>query len=275
MKRDNETSPHLASLAMYDGGELGAANDELWAEIARRLRDDGLDDVPRALERALPLAEVWSSDRLLFGQACSFPFDKHLRHHKYLLGAPRYAAPGCVGAEHRSFVIVPARSKVLTLQALRGSRAVINEAESMTGRHLLGDAVAEAGATAGFFGTVATSGSHAKSLSMVATGQADVAALDCVSYAHLRRALPELVAETRTLHETRTTPAPPFVISAACGRDLYAMVERALLAAVRDTRTERARRTLGLLSIDTVTSTEYERTRAIAARADTVFADAA
>ena len=65
----------------------------------------------------------------------------------------------------------------------------------MTGRHLLGDAVATAGAD--FFARVDVSGSHAISLARVASNEADVAAIDCVSYAHLTRVVPELVAATR------------------------------------------------------------------------------
>jgi ABC-type phosphate/phosphonate transport system substrate-binding protein len=264
-------STRIASLAMYDGGELAAANDALWDAIARRLIGFGCCDVPPNLERDRSLDEVWSSDRLLFGQTCGYPFAARFRRRLRLLGVPEYCFLGCTTTGHRSFVMVHAGSKVRSLPALRGSRAAVNDVESMTGRHLLGDAIAASGGSPGFFAKVDVTGSHAVSLARVAAGAADVAAIDCVSYAHLARAMPEMVAETRILHRTRETPTLPFVISAACGEAAASLVARALAEAVTDPRTEAARRALGLVRIRPLHPTVYDDTRVVAARAERIF----
>jgi ABC-type phosphate/phosphonate transport system substrate-binding protein len=261
----------IASLAMYDGGELTAANDVLWSAIAHRLESFGVRGVPCQLERDRSLDDVWSSDHLLFGQICGYPFASRFRSRLRLIAAPQYSAPGCTKSAHRSVVLVHARSPVRSLGELRGARAVINDVESMTGRQLLGDAIAASGGSCGSFSSVEVSGSHASSLAQVAAGMADVAAIDCVSFAHLARAIPAVVAETRIVHRTRQTPTLPFVISAACGEVATFLVARALAEVVADPRTADARRTLGLVAVRRPNTKAYERTLEIATSADRVF----
>jgi ABC-type phosphate/phosphonate transport system substrate-binding protein len=257
---------------MYDGGELALANDALWEAIASRLESAGMANVPRQLERRVPLAELWASRDLLFGQTCGHPFAARYRGRLRLIAAPRYALPGCREGRHRSFVVVSARSPARDLAALRGGRAAINDEESMTGRHLLGDLVAAVGSAAGFFSEVEVTGSHAQSLARVAAGDAEVAAIDCVTFAHLKRSSAELVAGTRVLLHTRETPALPFVLSAAQSEETAALVGRALAEAVADPATADARHTLALVGLETLDAAAYDVTLGVAARADAVFA---
>jgi ABC-type phosphate/phosphonate transport system substrate-binding protein len=271
MTKPRRERPRCASLSMYDGGELASANDALWDAIARRLRAFGVGDVPRALDRECPLEALWSSGQLLFGQVCGYPFAARFRDQLRVLAAPHYAVPGCARGRHRSYVVVHARSAVKELAALRGTRAAINDTESMTGRHLLGDAVYGSSGARPFFAGVVISGSHARSLAMVAAGTADVAAIDCVSYAHLARAAPEIIRETRVLHRTITTPTLPFVISTECGEVAAYLVARALADVFDDPRTRDARAVLRLVGIDQVRADVYSPTLAVAARADHVF----
>lgn len=261
----------IANLGMYDGGDLAAANDVLWNAIAKRLRAFGVRHVPRRLERDLPLDEIWSSDRLLFGQTCGYPLAATYRRQLSVIAAPRYAAPGCKKSRHRSFIIVNVGESVRDLLGLRGSRAVINEEHSMTGRHLLGHSIADVGGAYGFFASVAESGAHARSLAMVAEGEADVAAIDCVTYDHLSRSVPDLVARTRILHRTIATPTLPFVISTARGEATAALVGRALTEALADPATAEARTALGLEGTRTSSTSAYDDTLVIAAVADAVL----
>jgi ABC-type phosphate/phosphonate transport system substrate-binding protein len=261
----------LANLGMYDGGELTAANDALWEAIASRLARAGVANVPRQLERQLPLADLWASPRFLFGQTCGHPFAARYYGRLRLIATPRYALPGCREGRHRSFVVVSARSSVRDLAALRGSRAAINDDESMTGRHLLGDVVAAVAGTGRFFSEVQVTGSHAQSLARVAAGEVDIAAIDCVTYAHLKRSRPELIAGTRVLLHTRETPALPFVISTAQSEETAALVGRALAEAVADPATAEARHLLALTGLETLDPAAYDVTLGVAARADAVF----
>lgn len=264
----------LASLGMYDGGELTGANDALWADIAQRLEREGLLGVPQALERGRSVEDLWSSERLLLGQACGYPLAARLRNDLRVVGVPEYDAPGCTRDYHRSFLIVNVRSDASRLSDLRGSRVAINDHESMTGRHLLGDVLAQGGATRGFLSTIAVTGSHARSLAAVARGEADLAAIDCVTFAHLDRARPDLTAEVRVIHRTRATPGLPFVVSRSCGEEVALLVARALAEAVADRKTADARKLLRLVAVHPAQPGLYERTVALARRADRVLSDA-
>ncbi|WP_394837316.1 PhnD/SsuA/transferrin family substrate-binding protein [Pendulispora rubella] len=257
---------HLANLGMYDGGDLTRANDELWAIIAEHLRARGIADVPAALTRG-PLEDIWN-ERLLFGQTCGYPFISRLAGTLQIVGTPVYDWPGCEGATHRSFIVVAAASPFRRLEDLLGRHAVINDPESNSGRNLFGDALASVGARAPFFHEVSVSGSHARSLRDVAEHSADVAAIDNVSYAHFLRAHPTLKDAIRILHETRPSPALPFVTAS---QHHASTIFDAVCEALNDARTEGARRVLRLVGIEPLERQAYEITREFSARADEVF----
>lgn len=235
---------NVACLSMYDGGALTAANDALWSAIARRL------GVSFGLTRG-----PWKSEALLFGQVCGYPFATRYREQLRLVATPVYSAPGCVEATHQSFVVVPSNSSIRDLTELRDARAAINEPDSMTGRHLLGDAIASAGGT---IASTQLTGSHAASLARVAAGEADVAAIDCVTYAHLD---PKGV---RIVHRTRHTPSLPFVTAGD-----PAPVRRALADAIAELPA--VCRRLRLEGIRVLEARDYDFTLEVAANADRVL----
>jgi hypothetical protein len=76
-----------------------------------------------------------------------------------------------------------------------------------------------------FFAGIEVRGSHRASLTMVAPGEADVAAIDCVIHALLARYRPAALAGTRPLGWTPGAPAPPFVIKAEAGEPRFRMVQ--------------------------------------------------
>ena len=265
------SSPLVASLPMYDAGDLAAANDELWSVVRERVEQRGLRDLPHALTRNVPTSELWSSEGLVLSHICGYPFACR-RDQLAIVGAPVYAIDGCTPTEHRSFVVVGARSRFAGLGDLARSTAVVNELESVTGRHLLGDALADVGADAGFFGDVSISGSHAASLTAVARGEADVAAIDCVTHHHLARQAPDLVRQTRILHVTRAAPMPPFVIARACGEVAASLVAEALRSAIDDPRLHEARAVLGLVGIASPHAATYDASLDVARHSHAIFA---
>ena len=63
-----------------------------------------------------------------------------------------------------------------------------------------------------FFDDVIESGSHYQSLVAVASNQAQVATIDCVSFALIKDQWPELVAHVRVIGFTEPTCGLPFVV---------------------------------------------------------------
>jgi ABC-type phosphate/phosphonate transport system substrate-binding protein len=111
---------------------------------------------------------------------------------------------------------------------LRGGRCVVNEPLSHSGLNSLRAAVAPLARSGRFFAAVVQSGGHRASLERIANDTADVAAIDCVSYALLAKHRPELVETTRTLFLTESVPAPPLVTRSGIEPGTLRAVRRAL-----------------------------------------------
>ncbi|CAN7413795.1 PhnD/SsuA/transferrin family substrate-binding protein [Phenylobacterium sp. LjRoot219] len=234
----------IAALQMYDGPQLQAANDALWRAVAERLTAEGVADVPAQLTRAPDLAATWSSPALLLAQTCGYPLIKGLGDRVQLVATPRYRAPGCEGPFRRSAVVVRAHDPADRLAELRGARCAVNDAMSDSGMNLLRAAVAPLADGRAFFQEVVITGSHLASAEAVAGGDADVAALDAVSYAHLRRFRPELAWRLRRLAWTERTPGLPLITAATTPAATLAALRRALAGVAADPRFAEVRETL-------------------------------
>jgi ABC-type phosphate/phosphonate transport system substrate-binding protein len=200
----------IAALPMYDFPELRDAHDTFWGALADRLDAAGLSDVPHQLTRNLSHLDVWRHPALLFAQGCEYPLAKSFAERVRVVAIPVYDAVGCVGSRYRSAIVVRAGEPGLTLADFRGRRCVINEMDSNSGMNLLRATVAPLAGGAQFFESVTVSGSHRASVEMVASRGADLAAVDCVSFAHFGRLYPSVVGALRVLTWTAASPALPF-----------------------------------------------------------------
>ena len=257
----------VASLAMYDWPELQAANDALWSAIAERLTGAGLANVPRQLTRGAGLEGVWTSPALLLAQTCGYPLTTRLEGRVQLVATPRYRAPGCEGPFRRSAVVVRDDAPTQRLAELRGARCALNDPSSDSGMNLLRAAVAPLAERAGFFSEVTVTGSHLASAEAVAAGTADVAALDAVSFAHLRRHRPRLARRLRVLQWTERTPGLPLITAAGADAATLAALRGALDDAVRDPRLAGPRVLLLLAGFSALPLRYYRLTRHVADRA--------
>lgn len=213
------TPKPIASLPMYDWPDMQPAVNRLWAEIAARCRAAGLP-APDTLDRRADYAGPWIDPALLLSQTCGFPYVKSLRGRAVLVGAPVYDAPGCAGPTYRSMMIVRREDRVEAVPMLRGRRAAINDHASQSGYSALRAIIAPYAGGGRFFGAVLESGGHRASMRAVAEGRADVATIDCVSWALAGRHEPATVARLRVLTLSPVAPSLPFITSAsAVARD--------------------------------------------------------
>ncbi len=250
----------IASLAMYDWPQLQAANDSLWAAIADRLEARGLR-VPNCLTRDADLQAVWTSPALLLGQTCGYPLVTQLGEHVQLVATPRYRAEGCEGPLRRSAIVVGADAPVQDLSQLRGARCALNDWASDSGMNQLRAAIAPLAAGAPFFSAVIETGSHLASAEAVAAGAAGLAALDAVSYAHLRRLRPDVAQRLRVLAWTAPTPGLPLVTAASTDAATLQALREALEAVARDPSLAEARRRLLLDGFSLVSAADYQLTQ--------------
>jgi ABC-type phosphate/phosphonate transport system substrate-binding protein len=248
----------IASLPMYDFPWIAAANDALWASIAARLSEAGVR-APKGLTRGGDLATLWRHSGLIFGQTCGYPYVTALKETVTLIAAPEYSFPGCEGASHRSFLICQAADPRRALDEFRGRVAALNAYDSNTGMNLFRATIAPIAGGAPFFSSIALTGSHQASVAAIAEGKADLASIDCVSFALLERRHPKLVDRVAIVAESPPSLCLPFIASARLPAPTIAAVREALFTALADPNLADVRVTLGLTGARFTTPSDYDR----------------
>jgi len=257
----------IAALPMYDFPDLAGAHDAWWLAVATRLGAAGVADPPQHLNRELGHFDVWRHPRLLLGQACEYPLATSFHPFVRPLARPHYAAPGCEAGRYRSAIVVRREDPAAALAELRGSRCVVNEPTSNSGMNLLRAMIAPIAQRRHFFRSVSTSGSHWNSARMVANGSADVAAIDCVSYAHLERCDAALVARLRILDWTPSSPSLPLISARSTDEPTREALCSALAGVIADPRLESICASLLLVGIDFEVDESYREVLAYERRA--------
>jgi ABC-type phosphate/phosphonate transport system substrate-binding protein len=243
---------------MYDLPELEAANEKLWAAIAERLRAKGVGDVPEQLTRTGALEAIWTDPNLLLAQTCGYPLVASLGERVRVVATPRYSAPGCDGALYRSALVVRAGDRASGLADLRGRRAAVNDLASNSGMNLFRIEVAPLAQGAPFFEAVTITGAHAASVEAVAAGEADVAAIDCVTWGHLQRLRPRTTNCLRILSWTMSAPGLPLIAAATMDAEVITALRQALAEVARDPKLVDVRETLLLDGFETLAEGAYE-----------------
>jgi ABC-type phosphate/phosphonate transport system substrate-binding protein len=253
----------LASLPMYDLEEVTDATDVFWSGLARALRQEGVHDVPRRLERKGTPEDHWAAPDLLLSQSCGYPLTHAFADRLQVVATPCYDAPGCRGPAYCSLVVVRDDLRARALEDLRSVTAVVNSAGSQSGYSALRALVVPFHRRGRFFGAVKESGSHVASLAMVAEGAADVAAIDCVTHALLVRHRPEAIDGTRVLCRSGSAPGLPYVTAASADEEMVRRLRTALFNALADPALEAARDALLLSDAEVLSRNAYTRIRAM------------
>lgn len=248
--------PWIAALPMYDYPELAASHSAFWGRVADRL-GAAVSDVPGTLTRTLSHFDIWRHPHLLLGQGCEYPLAKSFADCVQLVATPRYAVPGCEEAHYRSAIVVRAEDPAETLADLRQRRCAVNEPTSNSGMNLLRAAIAPVSRGGGFFDSIVLSGSHRASAEMVSRGAADVAALDCVSYAHFQRLYPSSVAGLRVLAWSDPSPSLPFITARTTGGATLLALRAALTDVIADSSMEDVRKQLFLEGFDVAPADDF------------------
>ena len=262
------TGARIAALPMYDFAPLREAHDGLWLALARRLVAAGVSGVPVGLMRTPDHVAGWLDPGLLLGQACEYPLATRFPGRVRLVATPHYLAPGCEGPRYRSVILVRAADPARGLPDLRDRRCVINEPDSNSGMNLLRATIAPLARDGRFFGAVTVSGSHLASTTQVAEGLADVAAIDCVSFAHFQRWQPDLTARLRILAWTAPSPSLPWITAGSTDDATVALLRTALGEVIADAALAEVRARLLLASFSLNPDESFAEVRELARGAD-------
>jgi ABC-type phosphate/phosphonate transport system substrate-binding protein len=154
---------------------------------------------------------------LWFGHTCGYPLMMHLRQQVSPFCVPLFDVRGTDGKYYSSRIIVATGSTIESIADSRGHIAAVNNPDSNSGMNVLRHAVASVHDAAQFgdrfFARVINTGGHLHSVQAVASGVADIAAIDCVSYQLIADWQPELCAGLRIIGNSVMTCGLPLVMS--------------------------------------------------------------
>ena len=251
-----------ASFPMYDFPEIWSALDQFWSGLARHLKAEGIKNVPLKLAHGQSVQALWKNPDLLITQCCGYDVAYRYSTSLMPIAVPHYSAPGCSGSEYSSFILVRDDNSATNVLDMQGSIAVINGPESHSGMSALRHLVASRSSQGSFFSDIKISGSHIDSIECLKKGDADVAPIDCVTYALLEKYLPQSVWGLRILGRTFAAPAPPYVIRKTDDKQFSERVWAALSLAYDDAELRSARQSLFLKDIEPVSDKIYEKIKA-------------
>lgn len=230
-----------AALPMYD--LQPDAVQGWWQGLAAALRREGVAEVPDRLTWPDDLEAHWLQPQLLLSQTCGHPLVTRLWDAVQVVGAMRYAAPGCEGIHYRS-LLVAREGEAGGLAALAGRVAAVNDPGSYSGCIALRRAVTALGGDERFFGRTIFTGSHRASLAAVRQGAADMAAIDAVTYALIQRHQPALLQGLQVIGRTPLAPGLPLITALQTPAQEVQALQRGLQAACADPRLAAERRAL-------------------------------
>jgi ABC-type phosphate/phosphonate transport system substrate-binding protein len=196
----------ISSLPMYLRAETRPAHDGLWALIRDALRDHGVL-APEALSHDAPIRATWARTDLILGQICNLPYNLHARQTTHRIGTCDYGLPGAPSGHYYSLFVVRADDPRPTPAAFATARLAINEADSHSGW----------GAPWGYardnnfaWQHVVETGAHAHSAAAIARGEADIAAIDAVSWRLIQR-YDACAQSLRVIGRTATSPGQTLI----------------------------------------------------------------
>ena len=248
-----------ASFPMYDFEEVRGVHEILWSSVARKLQTAGVEGVPAALDRSRSVHELWTDPGLLLSQCCGADLVGRCAGTLALVATPRYSAPGCDNSLYSSVILVAEDSRATELSDLRGAVCVVNYPESHSGVNALRALVAPFSRGGRFFSRVVTSGSHPASVAAVARGEADIAAIDCVTYALLERYRPSLLEGTRRLCYSARAPGIPFVTRAGSDSNRIGQLQNALREAFEEPEVRAAGAAVFIDGVEILPLSAYDR----------------
>ena len=103
------------------------------------------------------------------------------------------------------------------------------------------------------------SGGHSESLAQLLSGDVDVAALDCVTYALLQRCRADAIASTRIIGQTESAPGLPYVTRKGLDADSMSRLKAGLITAFTDPTLADVRAELLIAGLEFLPVQRYEK----------------
>lgn len=249
----------LASLPMYDWPENRSITDQWWLGVRKALINEGVSDAPFNLSRYTEDHHSWTSSDLIVGQTCGYPFTHGYSKYLRLLAIPGYQTPGCQNFQYQSLILCRKDQPFEDLASFRNKIAAVNDYGSQSGFSAFRHSIAKIAGGKPFFKSVIRSGGHRFSMNALCQGEADICAVDPVSYALAQKYVPELTSPLQIVALTEPAPCLPLVCHKSIEEDLFSRIQQALFNAFEDPLLKDVRQQLFLKNIKMGHSQEYQR----------------
>jgi len=205
------STAHVVGCGMYAfTDELQQSWSEFFSYFGQECTFSGLIDQTLELQFS-STHEIYTAESSLIAQTCGFPYLKHWRDSHIPVCVPVFDIEGCEDQRYRSWFIKRKSSQRQDLEAFRNMRVAINGLESNSGMNVLRFAACRLSNQGRFFSEVKVTGAHYQSMFAVANGDADIAAIDAVSFYFACQKYPDLLAQIDVFAQSATTVGLPFI----------------------------------------------------------------
>ena len=237
----------IAELGFYPFEDIAWAYDKLWIATA-----DRCSWLPRKLARNTDPTKLWRSENQFVSQTCGWPLVTQLGETVRVVGAFRQTTPESASHFYRSVVVGRVDGTPFDFQ---GSVAAVNELESLSGWISLIAAIH--GPQETWRGDFKVSGSHAESVRMLNRGEADIASIDSVTLAHLRRIDPQAINSLFVICNGPLVPCLPIITHRSVSDLQISELRQALSESTRDPSIAAATSALFISGFDALDLEDY------------------
>ena len=240
---------------MYPFAPLVEHYERLWSLVR-----EALPVLPAVLEWDADLHAFWRDPALVLNQTCGWPLVTELADlveagRVRVVGTFVHTVPEALGPTYRSVLVARSGLAVTDPAGLGGRHAAVNSFASLSGWVSLVHAVHGPGAT--WQGPVTLTGAHVESLRALHDGRAEVASIDAVSFAHVRRWMPELAEGLAVVGNGPRVPCLPLIVGPALRDVVLDDMRRAFAAAVADPRAAELRDALLIERFEPLDAADY------------------
>ena len=247
----------VASLPMYLANK--DAVNTLWKSLRQGLNAAGLTHVAAELTWPQDYHAHWLETDLLLSQSCGYPFTDDLAGKVQLVGCFAYNAPQCEGIQCASVLIARQEHARLKPDDFRGMRAAFNAPNSQSGYNAFRAWAAPLALGGQFFSSAIETGGHSASVQAVRTGLADLASIDCVTYAALIRYTPAATEGLAIVGTTPTYPGLPLITSSTTSAADIGTLHTALRDVLTNPEATPTLEALGIVGFETPDPSIYQR----------------
>ena len=230
-----------------------------WQFVRSYLEKQGVATASDLYDAKSSIVSLAREGRLMLGQMCGLNFSRYREDIPGYLGSFILAEEGMPEGYYHSVIIASKKLEKISIDDLPVNElcAAISEKDSYSGRFALYQALGRDPAPCAF-ASVSYTGAHRGTLAAISCGQADIGAIDCLTWHMLQSACPEQVERVKVIGTSRPVPAPPLVSGLAEHSEDLVLLKKAVKAAFKDDKLSAGMKNIGILGCKPLTGAHYD-----------------